>query len=116
MANVLKISWWQWLPIHGWRIVGVIESADEIPLRLPRNGAILVGALSNPKWIAFDCPCQNGHRIMLNTDKNRWPYWSINIQDSLTISPSIDYRDSKLRCHYFIRNGRIKWIHGRNEI
>ena len=38
MADVAKISWWQWVPIYGWRIVAVVESADEVPQRLPRNG------------------------------------------------------------------------------
>ncbi len=68
MANLAKISWWQWLPLvgwlSGWRIVVVVESADEVPQRLPYNGAALVGSTDRPKWIVFDCPCQTGHRIM----------------------------------------------------
>lgn len=114
MADNMKISWWQWLPIFGWRIVGVVESADDIPHRLPRNGAVLVGPRTCPKWIAFDCPCRSSHRIMLNTDKARSPYWSITIQGDLTISPSVDYHNPKRRCHYFVRNGRIWWVHERN--
>jgi hypothetical protein len=110
MADSIKISWWQWLPIFGWRIVAVVESADDIPQRLPRNGAVLVGSRAQPKWIAFDCPCRSGHRIILNTDKLRLPYWITNVQGPLTLSPSIDYVHPKRRCHYFILNGRIEWI------
>lgn len=109
----MKISLWQWLPIFGWRIVGVVESADDIPQKLPRNGAVLVGSHTRPKWVVFDCPCKSGHRIMLNTDKARLPYWSIPVKDPLTITPSIDSFYSKRRCHYFIQNGRIQWVYER---
>ncbi|MGO8990130.1 MAG: DUF6527 family protein [bacterium] len=110
MADTIKISWWQWLPVFRWRIVAVVESADDIPQQLPRNGAVLVGPRRHPKWIAFDCPCRNDHRIMLNTDKNRSPFWTTTVQGSLTISPSIDSFHSNRRCHYFVRKGRIKWV------
>ena len=113
MADKVKISWWQWLPIWRWRIVAVVESADDIPQRVPRNGAVLVGVGAHPKWIAFNCPCRSGHRIMLNTDKLRSPHWTVTTRASLTISPSIDSAHLKRRCHYFIRNGRIKWVHER---
>jgi hypothetical protein len=113
MADVSKIRWWQWLPIFRWRIVAVVESADDVPQRLPRNGAILVGVRVRPKWIAFDCPCRRGHRIMLNMDRVRSPYWSTTVTGRLTISPSIDYADRAQRCHYFIRNGRVNWAHER---
>lgn len=110
MADDVKISWWQWLPIHRWRIVAIIDSADAIPCRLPRNGAVLVGSRAFPKWIAFDCPCRTGHRIMLNTDRTRTPFWSTTTQGRLTISPSIDYKHQLRRCHYFIHSGRIRWV------
>jgi hypothetical protein len=105
----MKLSWWQWLPFQRWRIVGVAESADEVPERLPRNGVTLVGDADRTKWIAFDCPCRTGHRIMLNADSGRRPYWALNGVQPLTISPSIDYRGNQRRCHYFIRGGRIVW-------
>jgi hypothetical protein len=110
MAHGIKISWWQWLPLFRWRIVAVVESADDIPRRLPRNGAVLVGSVSHPKWIAFDCPCRTGHRIMLNTDKARSPRWTTTVNGRLTLSPSVDYHHSQQRCHYFVRNGRIQWV------
>ena len=110
MADITKIHWWQWLPIFRWRVVAVVDSGDNVPRRLPRNGAVLVGPRARPKWIAFDCPCRARHRIMLNTDESRWPYWSTTLRGPLTISPSIDYYHSKGRCHYFIRNGRSSWV------
>lgn len=107
----LGIRWWQWLPIFQWRIVSVVDAADEVPLRLPRNGAVLVGSESRLKWIVFDCPCRGGHRVMLNIDRERMPHWSIATRGRLTILPSVDYCENPSRhCHYFVRNGRIKWI------
>jgi hypothetical protein len=110
MADITKIPFWQWLPIFTWRIVAVVDSADDIPRRLPRNGAVLVGPRTRPKWIAFDCPCRSGHRIMLSADKAHTPHWTTTVQGQLTINPSIDYRGSARRCHYIVRNGRVHWV------
>jgi len=110
-----KIRWWHWLPVFGWRVVAVVESADDIPLRLPRNGVVLVGQPTKPKWIAFDCPCRTGHRIVLNTDKARRPHWSVLLGSKFSVSPSIDYHDRYKRCHYFIRNGRVDWAGRKNR-
>jgi hypothetical protein len=110
MADINIIRWWQWIPIFRWRIVGTVESADEVPARLPRNGAILVGSLAAPKWIAFDCPCRTGHRILLNADRARRPHWSVGVQRRLTITPSVDFKDASKRCHYIVRNGHIQWV------
>jgi len=113
--DLTKIPLWEWLPIFGWRIVAVVDAADNVPQRLPRNGAVLVGSPTRPKWIAFDCPCRRGHRILLNTDKGRFPYWTTTVQGPLTISPSIACDDPVWRCHYLVRNGRVRWIHERDQ-
>lgn len=105
----MKISWWEWLPFWRWRVIGQVGSADEVADQLPRNAVALVGDASRTKWIVFDCPCRTGHRIMLNADPARRPHWTLNQVQRLTISPSIDYRGSGQRCHYFIRSGRIEW-------
>jgi len=109
MADAMKIRWWKWLPFQPWRTIGLAESADEVPDRLPRNGVALVGSPDRIKWIIFDCPCRRGHRIMLNADIGRAPHWQLNGDWRLSITPSIDYDSSEMRCHYFIRNGRIIW-------
>jgi len=105
----MKIAWWKWLPFQRWRIVGITEFADDVPDRLPRNAVALVGELDRVKWIVFECPCRTGHRIMLNTDHNRLPHWTLRQVRPLTIAPSIDSRGERRRCHYFIRKGRIEW-------
>lgn len=109
-ALALSFKWWQWLPFQPWRLVGFVESADEIPPELPRNGAVVVGSLEFAKWIAFDCPCRTGHRIMLNLDPGRLPVWRLGLAGKrLSIRPSVDYADGRRRCHYFVDDGGVRW-------
>lgn len=105
----LKFKWWDWIPFQRWRILGNVESADEVPTKLPRRGAVAVGDPSDPKWLAFDCACGE-HRILLNTDRSRRPFWRVvSSRGRLSIAPSIDYADQTRQCHYFINNGRTDW-------
>jgi hypothetical protein len=103
------VRWWQWLPLPWWRLVATVDAADEVPDRLPKRGAILVGSPAKPKWLAFDCPCRARHRVMVSLDSARRPRWSIRGAFVLSVSPSVDDRTLGTRCHYFIRNGRTVW-------
>lgn len=108
-------SWLDWLPWTPWRVVGIVDSADEIPEVIRRKGAVLVGTETYVKWVAFDCPCGSGHRILLNVDKRTRPFWGLSGSKRLTLKPSIDYRDGTRRCHYFIADGRVHWARSREE-
>ena len=108
----MRIPWWhlsEWWPWRRWHIVARVDNADEIPDRLPPRGAVLVGDRRHPKWLGFDCPCGRRHRILLNLDTGRWPYWQLNHEQHITISPSVDASDPSGRCHYFITEGRVIW-------
>lgn len=117
MARVSKLPWWEWLrPRRSWRIVAVVEAADEVPQKLPRNTAVLVGSRAMPKWLIFDCPCRSGHRVMLNLDRARYPHWRLASGKKLTVAPSVDWNGGGQSCHYYIRGGRVFWArHMRNE-
>lgn len=91
-------------------VVKRVEAADEIPESLPQFGAVLVGSEAAPRWLAFDCPCRTGHRIMLNLDNSRRPFWMVSSTKHLTIHPSVDSRRPERRCHYWMRNGKIHWV------
>ncbi len=106
-----SIRWWEWLPLpwRSWRVVGLVEAGDEVPDRLPTRGAVLVGTAARPTWIAFDCPCRAGHRLMVNLDPHRRPAWRIVSMKPLTIRPSIDDVSAERRCHFVVRGGRIVW-------
>lgn len=107
-----SIRWWQWLPLpwKKWRVVLHVEAADEIPEYLPRRGAVLVTPTDAATWIAFDCPCRQKHRVVLNLDTRRRPSWQILNKEPLSLSPSIDDVRANRRCHYFLRGGRITWV------
>jgi hypothetical protein len=108
----MKIPWWQWWPFfRSWRCVGFVDSADEIPQRLPHRAAVIVGSLNHIKWLAFDCPCGTGHRVLINCDAGRRPAWSVMLcsRSRLSIMPSVDQVNQGRRCHYFVRNGKIIW-------
>lgn len=112
MVGLLKRSLGGWLPWtrHKYRVSLVVEAADEVPEHLPRYEAVVVGSLEYPKWIAFDCPCEERHRVMLNLDPRRRPTWSVRSAEPLTLNPSIDYQELGKRCHYIIRKGKVLWI------
>ena len=113
MVGIRKlISWWQGLPIpwRAWRIVGRVEMGDEVPQRLPDKGVILVGRANHLSWAVFDCPCREGHRLMVNLDQSRYPFWRIQTYNPLSIHPSIDNVTSQRRCHFMLFGGRVLWI------
>jgi hypothetical protein len=110
--NALISGFVDWLlPSRRFRVTELVDAADEIPDQLPRRGAVLVGTLDQPTWIAFDCPCMDHHRVMLNLDPRRHPAWVIGAKKPLTLSPSINEKRRNIRCHYFIRAGRVQWAH-----
>ena len=73
-----------------WKIIQQVEAADEIPKVIPANGIVLAGPLKKPHWLAFDCPCGNRHRIMVNLDSRRRPCWAMRQTNPVSIYPSFD--------------------------
>ncbi|WP_366002107.1 DUF6527 family protein [Microbacterium sp.] len=92
-----------------WKVVLHVDSVDDVPTRLRHRQAAIVGT-SHQKWLAFDCPCGNGHRVLLNLDKSHYPQWRIASELPLTLIPSVDEESAAGHCHYIVRNGRIRWV------
>ena len=104
-----RLRWWA--PTSHWRIVGLVEEADEIPDDIPARGVVIAGpSAKDPKWLAFDCPC-GAERVMVNASPSRRPYWSYRSRfwTGVTLAPSIDTNHRAMKCHYFIRDGRVAW-------
>ena len=104
--------WYERLPLpwRRWRVTLLVESAADVPEALPfRGAALVVFDRSKPGWIVFDCPCARRHRVMLNLDPERYPWWQMLDLDPLTIQPSVDHLSNSSRCHYFIHGGRVVW-------
>lgn len=96
-------------PWRRWRLVATVDAGDELPERLPKRGVVLVGSPRMPQWAVFDCPCGDGHRLMLNLDTHRYPCWQITEIRPLSMRPSIDAISDAGRCHFVMRRGRILW-------
>jgi len=94
-----------------WRVTASVTAADLVPDHLPRRRAFIVTNDVGPSWIAFDCPCGRGHRIMLNLSSQRRPKWQVTDPKRLAIRPSIDSFDGGARCHFWLRDGRVEWAH-----
>ena len=106
-------GWWARLPLpwRRWRVVVRVNEGDEVPPQLPFRGAVLVGPSEQPRWLAFDCPCGRGHRVMVNLDSRRNPQWQVLAQDPLTLAPSVDDAAAGRRCHFLLQRGRTMWVH-----
>lgn len=98
------------LPWRRWRVTHLVASAIDVPEDLPYRGAALVMfGRGKPGWLVFNCPCARQHRVMLNLDSERYPWWEALDLDPLTIQPSVDHLSKSSRCHYFIHGGRVLW-------
>jgi hypothetical protein len=104
-----RVRWTAWLPRRRFFVACDVEEADLVPSRLPRRAAVVVRRLGVAKWIAFDCPCRRRHRLLVNLDPSRKPYWRLLPSKRLSLAPSVDVIDEGKRCHFWIRNGRIGW-------
>ena len=97
--------------VRPWRVEATVSEVDQVPRRIRARRAFLVAAEARRKWLVFDCPCGSGHRILLNLDRSRRPFWTLRVAKDrrFTLHPSVDYRDRRRLCHYFLRHGRVTW-------
>jgi hypothetical protein len=110
MARLNPARWLgRLLPARRWRVVTQVEEADLVPDRLPRRGAALAGPPGAPKWLALDCPCGSGHRLLVNLDTHRRPAWHLVSARPLTVRPSLDVTQAGNRCHFTIISGTVHW-------
>jgi Family of unknown function (DUF6527) len=107
--------WWQTRHPGPWRVGLVVPEADQVPEEIPTGEATLVASGGFRKWLAFDCPCGTGHRVMLNLDRGRWPFWTVFDDHPLTVSPSVDMETPARRCHYSLYYGHVNWVRGVND-
>lgn len=95
-----------------WRVEATVSEVDQVPRRIRARRAFLVAGEARRKWLVFDCPCGSGHRILLNLDRSRRPFWTLRVAKDrrFTIEPSVDYSDDLRSCHYFLSDGRVEWV------
>jgi hypothetical protein len=105
----LALPWWAWLPRRRYRVIGAVDAADLIPEHLPRKGLVVVEDHSAPSWVAFDCPCNRRHRILLPLDRRRKTHWRLETKRFASLFPSVDSYEAGTRCHFWLRNGLVRW-------
>lgn len=93
-----------------WKVGSVVTSADAIADTIDKHRSVVVSDQTLRKWLAFECPCGRGHRIMLNLDRSRYPRWTITADIPLTIRPSVDTTFDGRRCHFIIERGHVYWV------
>lgn len=99
------------------RVAGTSPHVLDLPDVLSRREVIVVGEdPTQPQWLAFDCPCRQGHRLLINLSWSRRPRWTLHQddRDRVTLHPSVDSFSEVGRCHFWLRRGRVTWVKARN--
>jgi hypothetical protein len=110
MGRLSFLSRLSWSWPRRWKISSTVPSVLDVPERIRRRQAVLVGSDTHPKWLAFDCPCTERHRVVINLDRHNYPSWTVLTAAPLTLTPSVDETRRMRRCHYVIRRGRVRWV------
>jgi hypothetical protein len=105
-------DWWRRRRITAPRLDRIerYRSQAELPESLPRHQLAIVGTPQSPKWLVLECPCGSGHRLTVNLTGSRQPSWRVvDAETGPNVFPSIDFDGSERRCHFWIRDGRVRW-------
>lgn len=90
-----------------------VSTRSEVPDPLPRRVVVIVGFPA--KWAIMSCPCGTDHSIDLNLANVGGPLWSVEGAPKPNIVPSIDVQDPVGRCHFWLRDGRVRWVQRRRS-
>lgn len=94
-----------------------VESVLDVPGSLAGT-AVLVGPEGMPEqWLAFDCPCGQGHRLLMNLSTARSPRWRLALgrRGAVSLAPSVDSHSAVGRCHFWLRDGYPVWVPVRQD-
>lgn len=91
--------------------VEYVDNRNGLPTSLDRHMLYLLGTPERPKWAVLHCPCGTGHTIELSLlDGQPGHQWHVVRTSPATLSPSIDVHEPSRRCHYWLRDGRVRWV------
>lgn len=96
----------------------VVESVLEVPDSLPHRTAVLIQPEGMPEqWLAFDCPCSDGHRLLMNLSSARSPRWRLVLarHGAVSLAPSVDSHSAAGRCHFWLRDGHPSWVRAQDD-
>lgn len=105
------IDWWRRRRFSTPRIPKIrrYDATSALPTKLPRREIAVAGTPAT--WAALECPCGNGHRLMVRIrPHDRMNTWTLSDQaPGPSLHPSIDSVTDQRRCHFWLRDGRVHW-------
>jgi hypothetical protein len=106
------VDWWRRRRLTTPRIDRVerFEARTSVPDPVRRHTVAVVERDGLPMWAIFECPCGNGHTLLVNLSRTRRPAWSLTADSrGPSLAPSIDFADGKRRCHFWLQHGRARF-------
>jgi hypothetical protein len=110
------LPWRTWLPHRRYHVAARVDAADLVPEHLPHKAMIVVTNRRGPSWVAFDCPCDRRHRLLIRLAVGEQPHWRLTGLHAPSLFPSIDSHDSGHRCHFWLVNGKVRWVAHGNQM
>jgi hypothetical protein len=104
-------DWWRRQRLGRPKVTRVQQyrSHADVPERIPRRVLAVVGTPA--AWAMFECPCGQGHRIMVRIRPHATgAHWELTRDGRPSLRPSIDSQHPGRRCHFWLRKGRVHWI------
>lgn len=82
-----------------------------LPEKLDKKKVYLIGKQESPWLAVMACPCNCNATLHMNLRKSQRPCWTVNIDKNgaVSFSPSLWKKDG-CKCHFFLKNGLIKWV------
>ena len=76
---------------------------------------IVVEGGTGPSWIAFDCPCELRHRLLVPVSKRMSPNWKLTGLKRPSLYPSVDSIEQSRRCHFWLSEGKVRWARAHHK-
>lgn len=111
MYNFFKKIWY-WLFGTKSESVFTFKYVEDNPKKesVKENILYVVGNKEYQKWAYLKCPCECGDVIMLSLNQERFPSWSVKLNENNqpSIYPSV-HRLDDCRSHFWMKEGKIIW-------
>ena len=86
--------------------VKFVNSLPDVPIEIG-NDIYIIRSTGKAKWVVFDCPCLNGHKLTVNLMKNTYPRWKLKLfRKKVSLSPSIMVTDHACKSHFWMESNR----------
>lgn len=106
------IDWWRRCRRNAARInkIRTYPSAAALPAQLGRHVLAIAG--DPAAWAVKECPCGNGQRLQVRIRPHaNAAVWDVREHDrGPSIYPSVDFDSSDRRCHFWLNQGRVRWV------